>query len=136
MSLNKATDVQDFLNSLNAGVFVQQLGQVLSDVGHSAVAFQKKGVIKATFEIIPKSDSENSELVDVKFKLEFAEPTKRGTRKEDSEVKHPMYVTVEGIKLFQERPTPQLQGLDAPAYPQHTGFREREPVLIDVPRNQ
>lgn len=136
MPLNKPTDVQDFLGSLNAGVFVQQLGQVLSDVGHSAIAFQKKGTIKATFEIIPKSDSENTELVDVKFKIEFAEPLKRGTRREDSEVKQPMYVTFEGIKLFQERPTGQLHGLNAPVYPQDTGFRNKETVLIDIPRNQ
>lgn len=35
----KATDPTEFLNSLNAGVFAQQLGRALSDVAGGVVDF-------------------------------------------------------------------------------------------------
>lgn len=47
----KATDPTEFLNSLNAGVFAQQLGRALSDVAGGVVDFSKKGKVVVTFEL-------------------------------------------------------------------------------------
>lgn len=47
----KATDATEFLNSLNGGVFVQQLGRALSDVGAGVVDHGKKGKVVITLEL-------------------------------------------------------------------------------------
>lgn len=39
----KATDTNDFFNSLNAGVFSQQIGRALSDVAAGVVDHSKQG---------------------------------------------------------------------------------------------
>ncbi len=83
----KKTDVNDFFNSLNAGVFANQIGTALSDVG--------------------------SGVVDYKV------PTKRGSRSEDTALDTPMYVTPNGLELFQTNPTDQLfNRQQAPVVPQ------------------
>lgn len=101
----KATDPTEFLNSLNAGVFAQQLGRALSDVAGGVVDFSKKGKVVVTFEL---SQIGESNQVKVNHKLDFAIPTKRGTKREDTALDTPMYVTANGIELFQNDPTAQL----------------------------
>lgn len=101
----KATDPTEFLNSLNAGVFAQQLGRALSDVGGGVVDFGKKGKVIITLEL---SQIGESNQVKVNHKLDFAIPTKRGTKREDTALDTPMYVTANGIELFQNDPTARL----------------------------
>lgn len=101
----KATDTTEFLGSLNAGVFAQQVGRALSDVAAGVVDHGKKGKVVLTFEL---SQIGESNQVKINHKLDFAQPTKRGTKREDTALDTPMYVTANGIELFQNDPTAQL----------------------------
>ena len=101
----KATDANEFLNSLNAGVFAQQLGRALSDVGAGVVDHGKKGKVTITLEL---SQIGESNQVKVNHKLDYTVPTKRGTKREDTTLDTPMYVTENGIELFQTDPTKQM----------------------------
>ncbi|MEB2328074.1 MAG: hypothetical protein OZ926_14625 [Pseudomonas sp.] len=44
----KPTDTSDFINSLNAGVFAQQVGRALSDVAAGVVEHSKQGQVPLT----------------------------------------------------------------------------------------
>lgn len=105
----KATDANEFLNSLNAGVFAQQLGRALSDVGAGVVDHGKKGKVTITLEL---SQIGESNQVKVNHKLDYTVPTKRGTKREDTTLDTPMYVTANGIELFQTNPTDQMFSRD------------------------
>jgi len=101
----KATDITEFLNSCNSGVFAAQVGRALSDVAAGVIDHGKKGKVVLTFEL---SQIGESNQVKINHKLDFAQPTKRGTKREDTAVDTPMYVGPNGIELFQNDPTAQL----------------------------
>ena len=101
----KATDPGEFIANLNAGVFANQLGKALSAVAGAVVDHGKKGQVKVTFDI---SQIGESHQVKIAHKLEFTEPTKRGSRREDTALETPMFVTEDGLQLFANNPTGQL----------------------------
>lgn len=101
----KATDTSEFIGSLNAGVFAQQVGRALSDVAAGVVEFNKPGAVTVTFKL---KQIGQSNQVAVTHKLDFVEPTKRGKRSEDTTLDTPMYVTANGLELFASDPTAQL----------------------------
>lgn len=101
----KATDTNEFLNSLNAGVFSQQIGRALTDVAAGVVEFGRKGKVQITLEL---SQIGESNQVKINHKLEFQAPTRRGSKREDTALDTPMYVTPEGLELFQTNPTNQM----------------------------
>lgn len=101
----KATDSTDFINSLNAGVFANQLGRALSDVAAGVVEYSKQGAVTVTFKL---KQIGQSNQVAVTHTLDFVEPTKRGKRREDTTLDTPMYVTENGLELFASDPTAQL----------------------------
>ena len=101
----KATDTNEFFNSLNAGVFAQQVGRALSDVAASVIDHGKKGNVVLTFEL---SQIGESNQVKINHKLDYTAPTKRGSKREDTALDTPMYVTPDGVVLFQTNPTDQL----------------------------
>ncbi|HEJ2094589.1 TPA: hypothetical protein SL599_000072 [Pseudomonas aeruginosa] len=112
----KKTDVNDFFNSLNAGVFANQIGTALSDGGSGVVEFGKKGKVVITLEL---SQIGESNQVKINHKLDYKVPTKRGSRSEDTALDTPMYVTPNGLELFQTNPTDQLfNRQQAPVVPQ------------------
>lgn len=111
----KATDPGEFIANLNAGVFANQLGKALSAVAGAVVDHGKKGQVKVTFDI---SQIGESHQVRIAHKLEFTEPTKRGSRREDTALETPMFVTEDGLQLFANNPTGQLfKKEDAPVTP-------------------
>lgn len=101
----KATDTSEFIASLNGGVFAQQVGRALSDVAAGVVEFDKAGAVTVTFKL---KQIGQSNQVAVTHTLDFVEPTKRGKRREDTTLATPMYVTANGLELFQTDPTGQL----------------------------
>lgn len=105
----KATDTNEFLNSLNAGVFAQQVGRALSDVASGVVDHGKAGQVVLTFKL--KRIGESNQVA-ITHTLDFIEPTRRGKRREDTSLDTPMYVTPEGVTLFQTNPTDQLFNKD------------------------
>ncbi|EOI1568027.1 hypothetical protein ACMGRR_001740 [Pseudomonas aeruginosa] len=112
----KKTDVNDFFSSLNAGVFANQIGTALSDVGSGVVEFGKKGKVVITLEL---SQIGESNQVKINHKLDYKVPTKRGSRSEDTALDTSMYVTPNGLELFQTNPTDQLfNRQQAPVVPQ------------------
>ncbi|ATR82974.1 hypothetical protein GCM10009504_27060 [Pseudomonas laurentiana] len=101
----KATDTNDFFNSLNAGVFSQQIGRALSDVAAGVVDHSKVGEVTIKLKI---KQIGQSNQVAISHTLDFVEPTKRGKRREDTTLDTPLYVTAQGLTLFQTDPTAQL----------------------------
>lgn len=101
----KATDTTDFINSLNAGVFAQQVGRALSDVAAGVVDHGKPGKVTLTFDL---KQIGQSNQVNVKHTLDYNQPTKRGKKREDTALDTPLYVTPDGLTLFQNNPTEQL----------------------------
>ena len=101
----KATDPNEFLNSLNAGVFAQQLGRALSDVAAGVVDHNKQGDVTVKFKL---KQIGQSHQVAVTHTLDYVQPIKRGKKREDTTLDTPMYVTADGLQLFQNDPTGQL----------------------------
>lgn len=101
----KPTDTSEFFNNLNAGVFAQQLGRALSDVASGVVEHNKQGEVTLKFKM--KRIGESNQVA-ITHTLDFVEPTKRGKRREDTTLDTPMYVTANGLELFQTDPTAQL----------------------------
>lgn len=101
----KPTDTHDFLSSLNAGIFNQQIGQALSNVAAGVVEHSKPGevTIKLKFKQIGQSNQ-----VAISHTLDTVQPTKRGKKREDLTLDTPLYVTESGLTLFQTDPTGQL----------------------------
>ncbi len=110
----KATDTAEFINSLNAGVFAQQVGKALSDVALGVVEFGKQGQVTLTFKL---KQIAQSQQVAVTHTLDYVQPTKRGKKREDTSLDTPLYVTAEGLQLFLTNPTAQLfTEKDAPVH--------------------
>ncbi|MDT3720323.1 hypothetical protein [Pseudomonas oryzihabitans] len=105
----KATDTADFLNSLNAGVFAQQVGRALSDVAAGVVDQGKAGQVVLSFKF--KRIGESNQVT-VSHTLDYIQPTKRGKLREDLTLDTPMYSTADGVVLFQTNPTDQLFNKD------------------------
>lgn len=101
----QATDVKNFIGDLNAGVFEQQLGRALSDVASGVITHGKKGQVKITLDLKQIGDSDQVEIM---HKLDYTQPTKRGSRREDTAVATPMYVSNQGLSLFRTDPTAHL----------------------------
>lgn len=101
----KPTDVNAFLNDLNAGVFVQQFARALSDVAAGVVEHGKKGQVKITLDL---SQIGESHQVKITHTLDYTQPTKRGRKREDTALDTPMHVTPSGLSLFAQDPTAQL----------------------------
>lgn len=101
----KPTDTNEFLNSLNAGIFAQQLGRALSDVASGCIEHSKQGQVTITFKL---KQIGQSNQVNVSHTLDYVQPTKRGKRREDTTLDTPLYVTQNGLEPFQTDPTAQL----------------------------
>lgn len=101
----KPTDPGEFLANLNAGVFANQLGRALSDVAAGVVEHHKKGKVIITLDLAQIGETHQ---VEIAHKLDFEIPTKRGKKREDTALKTPMFVTANGLQLFQDNPTASL----------------------------
>lgn len=105
----KPTDTPEFINSLNAGIFAQQVGRALSDVAAGVIDHGKQGQVTLTFKL---KQIGQSNQVAITHTLDFVQPTKRGKKREDVSLDTPMYVTESGVVLFQTDPTGQLFNKD------------------------
>lgn len=101
----KPTDTSEFINSLNASVFAQQVGRALSDVAAGVVDHGKPGEVTLKFKL---KQIGQSNQVAVSHTLDYVQPTKRGKKREDTTLDTPLYVTANGLELFQTNPTDQL----------------------------
>jgi hypothetical protein len=111
----KATDTAEFIGSLYAGVFADQVGRALSDVAAGVVEYGKQGEV--TIKLKLKQIAQSNQ-VQITHTLDYNQPTKRGKKREDTTLDTPMYVTPNGLELYQTDPTAQLFSKeDAPVVP-------------------
>ena len=101
----KPTDTSEFINSLNAGVFADQVGRAISDVAAGVVEHGKQGEVTLKFKL---KQIGQSNQVAVTHTLDYVQPTKRGKKREDTTLDTPLYVTADGVVLFQTNPTDQI----------------------------
>lgn len=98
--METATNTQEFLADLEAGVFEQKLGKILSDVAAAVVDNDRKGKVTVDFTL---ERIGNSYQVQVNHKLSYAKPTLHGKSSEESTTSTPMYVGTGGrLTLFPE----------------------------------
>lgn len=105
----KETDVNQFLEDLNGGVFIQQLGRALSDVAGGIIDNNKTGQVQVTFDM--KQLGATDQVI-VSHKLKYKQPTLRGSKSEEISLETPMHVTSAGLSLFDNDKGDQLFGKD------------------------
>jgi len=93
----KATDVGEFFEELDAGVFAQKIGHELSQVAASVVNHQRAGQIQITLDV---KQIGSGHQVAVTHKLRSTRPTKRGKVTEEDETQTPMHVGTGGAMSF------------------------------------
>jgi len=98
----KPTDTTEFFENLNAGVFSEQIGRALSDVAAGVIDHGKKGKVIITLDMAPIGESNQ---VKITHKLDYTQPTQRGSKREDTALDTPMYVTQHGVQPFQNNLT-------------------------------
>ena len=103
------TNVDDFIQELNAGIFIEQLGLVLSAAALATIvngSGNRKGKVSVdfTFQQIGGNDQ-----VVVTTKLSSSMPTKRGKKSEENAADTPMFVGKGGV-LTIDAPRESLTG--------------------------
>ncbi|MGV6989631.1 hypothetical protein ACWA5Z_12210 [Testudinibacter sp. P80/BLE/0925] len=89
------TNLQDFLDELDASVFVSKVATALSQVALGTVTHDKQGKVILEFtlkKMESDSDSSTNSKVQISHKLIYSQPTKRGKVSEEDTTATPMYV--------------------------------------------
>lgn len=97
-----ATDVKQFFEDLDGGVFQEKLARVLTDVSHAVIDHDGTGKVQITLDM---KRIANSHQVTVKHRVDYARPTKRGKVTEQETTETPMYVGRKGLTFFPENQT-------------------------------
>lgn len=100
----KPTNIEEFLKDLNAGVFAEQVADAISRVAAGVVDHGRKGQVRITLDMKRINDGHQ---IMVSHKLDYNQPNLRGNTKVDTTTQTPMYVTDQGVSLF-DKSTPQL----------------------------
>lgn len=98
-----ATDVQTMLEDLDAGVFLEKLAHAFSAVAGNVVDTGKAGEVTLKFSI---SQIGSGYQVNIKHRLTYTMPTKRGKSAEEDTTETLMHVGSKGkLSLFPENQT-------------------------------
>ncbi|MGO2452554.1 hypothetical protein [Pseudomonas taetrolens] len=113
--MSKPTDTAQFLEDLNGGAFISQIGHALSEVAAGVVDHGKPGKLVITLDITQIGESSQ---VKINHKLDYKVPTKRGTRSENTSLDTPMHVGTGGsITMFAEKHDQLFSREEAPITP-------------------
>lgn len=82
------TVLNDFLDELNAGVFVEKCERAISEVAASVCDYEKKGTVKIELTFKRASDAQ----VGIAHKLVYEKPTRNGTSREENTTSTNMHV--------------------------------------------
>lgn len=107
------TNVEDFISELDGGVFVEKLGQALSDVAAGTIDHgkgRKKGKVVLELDIQQIGESHQ---VQISHTLKVSRPTLRGKATEEDTTTTPMYVGKGGKMTI--APDAQLDWVKTPA---------------------
>jgi len=95
---SRFTDVDEFIEDLDGGVFKEKLAMILSDVALAVVTNEKEGTVNIKMKI--KQIGEGSQ-VNFETTTEFKKPSKYGSKGESSTKNTPMHVGFGGkVTLF------------------------------------
>jgi len=113
--MSKPTDTAQFLEDLNGGAFISQIGHALSEVAAGVVDHGKAGKLVITLDFTQIGESSQ---VKINHKLDYKVPTKRGTRSENTRLDTPMHVGSGGsITMFPEKHDQLFSREEAPITP-------------------
>jgi len=101
------TEVTEFLEDLDAGVFDQNVSREVSDVAMGVVNSGRKVKVLSPLDLAQIGDSQQ---VNIEHTISFIAPTKRGKRTEQDTTRTPMYVGVNGKVTFFPENQNQLFG--------------------------
>lgn len=83
------TDVQQFIDELDAGNFQDKLGKILSAVAAGVIDHDRAGKVTITLDMRRIGTSHQ---VAINHKLQYTKPTMRGKASEEESTQTPMYV--------------------------------------------
>ena len=96
----KPTDVSQLIGELGAGVVEEKLATILSSVASQCIAQNKTGQVTLVLDMKPVGDHEQ---INIKHKIAYKQPKKRGSIAEDDTQETVMYVNEGGnISQFPE----------------------------------
>ncbi len=90
------TDVQDFLQHLDGGVFEEKIATKLSEVALGVMVHEKKGKVVLTFDL----EAIGSSQVGIAHTIQYLVPTKYGHITETNKTTTPMHVGNRGRMTF------------------------------------
>lgn len=132
------TDVQLFIESLNAGVLMEQMGNVLSQVAQAVHDTDKQGEV--TLKLKFKSMGGGQQIM-CEHDLSYKKPKDKGAISENDTSNTPMYVgTLGRMTLYPERQEDAFMGDEKRT--QETGPRSEAqrpksaPSLVGIPGKQ
>lgn len=107
--MGNQTNIDTFINDLNAGVFKEKLAHILSECALGTVIHgngRKKG--KVTVELTIEQVGDNDQVI-VSHTLSHITPTKRGKRSEEDSTQTPMFVGKGGVMTI-DQPKEDMKG--------------------------
>jgi len=94
------TDVQKFIEELEASIFEQKLGEALAEVSQAVVNFNKAGSINIKLDFKQQGTSQQ---VEIKHKLTFNVPDITGKTNKERTTKTVMHVGKKGyLSIYDE----------------------------------
>lgn len=103
MSNDRMTVVPEFLDELDAGIFMNKIAGALNATALGVLNNGTKGKVTITFDLDRMSNSTEEKRVMIKHKLAFTIPTARGKTSEEDTTETPMFVNKGGkLTIMQE----------------------------------
>ena len=103
MSNDRMTVVPEFLNELDAGVFMNKIAAALNNTALGVLNNGNKGKVTLTFDFERMGNSVEEKRVKIKHKLQYVTPTPRGKATEEDTTETPMWVNKGGkLTILQE----------------------------------
>ncbi len=97
---NRGTDLPEFMNDLDGGVFAEKIARALSDVAAGVIDYDDKGELTLKFKL---SRIGNSYRVGIKHQLTYKVPEANGSYSQDNLTESVMHVNPGGrMSVFPE----------------------------------
>ena len=105
--MSKPTEINQFLNDMDGGVFSERIGRILSEVAAGVMDNAKAGKVVLTFDI---KRVEGTYQVAIDHDISYKRPTAHGAIQESNKTKTLMHVDVGGeMTLFPKSQVPKGQ---------------------------
>ncbi|WP_279047297.1 hypothetical protein [Cedecea davisae] len=115
MSNDRMTVVPEFLEELDAGVFINKIAASLNNTALGVLNNGGKGKVVLTFDLERMGNSVEEKRVKIKHKLQYTTPTPRGKATEEDTTETPMWVNRGGKLTILQEDQGQLFGINGAA---------------------